>query len=583
MPTKVPDAMKSLVIQQWLRGTARDKIAAENGLSSGAVTNIISEWKQALGVPVADDLRELAVTLNKVGISAAQCASGFRVAAIMLKMGVKEDSFESFIVDVYNRCNNLGLTPENISLYMQDLLEFSKTVPFSQIPEYITKQADEKKKLEEQLEKLRNEIETLDEEKSDIESLRDKALQDQEITSSELKWYSDLKEELLGYGIPVEDILQFSKIVDGLRQHGYDVGEVVNAFSDVNLLRVSRNHLQETVQSLGTKVNDLNKQCYSLELRVRSNSQAINAYNGLEVLEFDLKELSVLRNIIMEIAYANDIPEYEAVKKFFKDIEEQYDSKLGFESKVKNLRDEVNRLDQQKSISPALAKLFQSGLKEQDIIDVADIFERYSAGDGGGSSSDRRSLIAELAKYGGLKSAIGKLTQQVEKLTNEVSSLEAQRQDLQIENQTIMSSLITSSRRVDFLNGEIYSLKNEIMRLFSIAAFAIMIYLMRPQFHDLRESQLNSDDARCSVGAAAAGLGDHDDHDNEGEFASLIKTHKGESVPISEVKKGVIKAIEVMLSKLYYNDNNNNTDNTNDRLIAVLSNARLVLMGQENS
>jgi hypothetical protein len=109
---------------------------------------------------------------------------------------------------------------------------------------------------------------------------------------------------------------------------------------------------------------------------------------------------------------------------------------------------------------------------------------------------------------------------------------------------------------------------------------------MRPQFHDLRESQLNSDDARGSVGgaaAAAAGLGDHDDHDNEGKFASLIKAHKGESVPISEVKKGVIKAIEVMLSKLYFNDNNNNTDNTNDRLIAVLSNARLVLMGQENS
>ena len=459
---------------------ARQKIAAKNYLSFGD-KNIIFEWKQALGVPVADDLRELAVTLNKVGISAAQCASGFRVAAIMLKMGVQEDSFESFIVDVYNRCNNLGLTPENISLYVQDLLEFSKTIPFSQIPEYITKKADEKKKLEEQLEKLRNEIEILDEEKSDIEFFRDKALQDKEITDSKLKWYSDLKEELLKYGIPVEDISKFSKIVDGLRQYGYDVGEVVNAFSDVNLLRVSRDDLQETVRDLGIKVNKLNEECYTLELRARSYSQAINAYEQLS-LGFDLKELSLLKNIIMEIADANNIPEYEAVKKFFKDIEEQYDSKLGFESKVKNLRDEVNRLNQQKSICPALAKLFQNGLKEQDIIDVADIFERYSAGGvSGGGGSDRRSLIAELAKYGGLKSAMGELTQQAEKLTNEVSSLQAQKQDLQIENQTIMSSLITSSRRVDFLNGEIYSLKNEIMRLFSIVAFAIMIYLMRPR------------------------------------------------------------------------------------------------------
>src|SRR5947208_12009951 len=130
MPSKIPDATKSLVIQQWLQGTPRDKIAAENGLSAGAVTNIIFEWKQALGFPVADALRELAVTLNKVGINAAQCALGFRIAAIMLNIGVKEDNFESFIVDIYTRCNNLGLTPENISLYIQDLLEFSKTIPF---------------------------------------------------------------------------------------------------------------------------------------------------------------------------------------------------------------------------------------------------------------------------------------------------------------------------------------------------------------------------------------------------------------------------------------------------------------------
>jgi hypothetical protein len=578
MPTKLPAAIKSLVIQQWLQGSARDKIAAENDLSAGAVTNIIFEWKQGLGVPLADDLRELAVTLNKVGISATQCASGFRIASIILKMGVNEDNFESFIVDIYNRCNNLGLTPENISLYMQDLLEFTKTIPFSQIPEYITKKADEKKKLEEQIEQVRNEKEILDKEKTESEFLRDKALQDQEITNSELKWYSKLKEELLKYGIPIEDILQFSKIVDGIRQYGYDVGKVVNAFSDVELLIASRDHLQESVQSLGTKVNDLNEQCNSLEVRASFHSQAINVYENLQVLGFGLKELSFLRNTITEIADANDIPASEAVKKFYKDIEEQYDSKLGFESKVEILRGEVNRLKQQQSIGSALVKLVQSGVKEQDIINVAAIFERYSTGgvSGGGSSADRRSLIAELEKYDSIKSAIGKLTQQAEKLTNEVSSLQAQKQDLQIENQTAMSSLIASSRRVDFLNGQIYSLKNEIMRLFSISAFAIMIYLMRPQFHDLRESQLNSDDASGAAAAAAAGL---DDDVNEGEFAPLIKARKGEYVPISEIKRGVTKAIELMLSKLYNNNNNNyTTGNANDRLIGVLYNARLTLM-----
>jgi hypothetical protein len=56
---------------------------------AGAVTNIVNEWRHALGFSAADGLRELAVTLKKIDISAAQCALGFRVAMTMNRLGVK--------------------------------------------------------------------------------------------------------------------------------------------------------------------------------------------------------------------------------------------------------------------------------------------------------------------------------------------------------------------------------------------------------------------------------------------------------------------------------------------------------------
>jgi hypothetical protein len=153
MPAKLPNAIKSGVIQQWLQGRPRNDIAAENGLSSGAVTNMVNEWRHNLGFAAADELRELAVTMKKVGITAAQCALGFRSATLMLKIGVDEGSFESFILDVYNHCKDIGLSPENISLYLQDLLEFSRTVlPLSKIPHYIKQKTEEKTKLEQELE-----------------------------------------------------------------------------------------------------------------------------------------------------------------------------------------------------------------------------------------------------------------------------------------------------------------------------------------------------------------------------------------------------------------------------------------------
>ena len=88
----------------------------------------------------------------------------------MNRLGVREDSFESFMSDIYKRCNNLGLTPENIASYLTNLIQFSKTVPLSQISEYIQQKADEKKKLEEEIQKLKDQIKILKEEKSSIEA-----------------------------------------------------------------------------------------------------------------------------------------------------------------------------------------------------------------------------------------------------------------------------------------------------------------------------------------------------------------------------------------------------------------------------
>jgi hypothetical protein len=129
---KLPDNLKSLVIQQGLAGIQRDKIAVDNGLSAGA-NKYPNEWRSALGFYAADALRDLVVTLKRIGITPAQCAIGFRVAMMLNRLG-KGENFESFMSDVYNRCCNIpGLAPERIASYITSLLGFSQTVPFSQI------------------------------------------------------------------------------------------------------------------------------------------------------------------------------------------------------------------------------------------------------------------------------------------------------------------------------------------------------------------------------------------------------------------------------------------------------------------
>ncbi len=549
MPARLPDGIKSLVIQQWLEGKPRNDIAADNGLSDGAVTNIVNEWKHNLGFSLADDLRELAVTMRRVGVTASQCALGFRVAMIMLNMGVKEDDFESYILDIYNRCKDLGLSPENIASHLKDLLELSTTnIPFSQIPNHIKQKVEQKQKLEEEIKNLERKIEMLTLEKSDMESLRDLALHDERMTAIELKSYLDIKAELRKYGIPVDDISKFAKAVNGIRQYGYDVGKVISEFSESQSLKTRHKMLEDSVGLLQNESNYLGQKCSSLKNMVNSHEQIISIFKELEAMGFGFEELKLLWNTINDSALANKLPMYDAQQKFFKDVEEQYDNKLGFESTVQNLQLEINKLSEQNSklplVGPLLAILVQSGVNEQDIINVAYIFNTHIGSNS--NTIDIQLLISDLHKYGPIKSVIQQLSQDKDNLENQIASLKTQKQDLDRQNQVIVALSIYSKQIVEFYCRSAAALfRNEIKRLLLIAAFLRYYYVLKLQY-----------EALLQVNGIST-------------FIALIRAAKGEDVPILEIRMSVIKAIEIMIGKLGTND---------DRLTELLSDTRLELM-----
>lgn len=167
------------------------------------------------------------------------------------------------------------------------------------------------------------------------------------------------------------------------------------------------------VKETDNKISTLSQQHSMLEELVNKHNQTLSTYQQLDAMGFGLKRLDFLRTTVNEIAFENEIPVDKAVTKFLLDVENQYNNKLGFESKIKSLREEVNKLNQELTglrtelqllplVGPKLVKLIQSGVSEQDIINIAAAFEKYVAG------IDRQSFASELEVYGGLKSLIQK-------------------------------------------------------------------------------------------------------------------------------------------------------------------------------
>jgi hypothetical protein len=69
MPAAIDTVIKKQVVNQWLSGDSRDRIAAENDIGAGTVSKIIDEWKKGVQDSGYEFIRELWVFGKKQGIT----------------------------------------------------------------------------------------------------------------------------------------------------------------------------------------------------------------------------------------------------------------------------------------------------------------------------------------------------------------------------------------------------------------------------------------------------------------------------------------------------------------------------------
>jgi hypothetical protein len=411
MPTKLPDNINSIVIQKWLSGDQRDKIATDIGISPGAVSNIVSQWKNDIGSYEADELRSFAVTLRKIGITPVECAASSRVAMILKKLEVSEDKFESFISSIYNHCyNDLGLTPERIGSYITNLTEFSQTVPFSEIPNYISQKVEEKKKLEENMQDLNAQIQKLEEQKSETQIELDR----HKINKDKLQWYINIKNELeYKYGLPVDDIPKFASMVNEVKkQYGCDAQKIINELSHLDLVRDDYITYKAEIGKLKYNYSIANKEYRHVLQMLQKSNESLDVYGELYAMGFGLEELKLLHKTITDISSANNnFPTNDAIRKFFSDINKQYDGKLGFESKIGKLKIEVNELSQKKTkLHEEINAIPRMGPYVVRLLNTLE----SSNNNGNSSIEELELLIEELHKCGGVKAFREKLSKLTE-------------------------------------------------------------------------------------------------------------------------------------------------------------------------
>lgn len=353
----------------------------------------------------------------------------------MLNIGVKEDEFESFIVEVYNKCKLLDIHPDKVAEYIKEILQFSTNISISKIPTYIENKCKEKEVLEDEIEKLNEykrmtkmEIDNLNKIHSDVKTRNN-------VIDSQINWLNKLRDELSNKGIPVDDIYKFANLIENIKSEGYDFSKVLEEYANITSTRGLFRAIKKDMELLKVKHQDLKNECSDLQEQIDSHSQTITIYNDLEDMGLGLKQLKGLKYTIEEIAEANDMPRKEAVERFLKDIEDQYDNKLGFQSKIEEAKTLVNTLkkDYQRIssaltvnplIGPSLINLYKQGIKDDHIIKISRFIDKYQ------NSDEALPILSDsIDILDKSKSAIEELTHRADDLKKEIELLKKIKSD----------------------------------------------------------------------------------------------------------------------------------------------------------
>jgi hypothetical protein len=91
-------------VRLWLLGLQRDRIADSLNVSAGTVSHTVSEWKDRLGAPLAEEVRDFCVIAKTQNMTPLQCAEGFMFLNQLKNCRLSLDKVTPFILEFYKMC-----------------------------------------------------------------------------------------------------------------------------------------------------------------------------------------------------------------------------------------------------------------------------------------------------------------------------------------------------------------------------------------------------------------------------------------------------------------------------------------------
>lgn len=222
----IDSAVRKTVISQWLSGSSRDRIAADNNIGAGTASNFIAEFKKGVQNSDYDSVRELAIHCKKEGFgSIANFTQALRIKKFLEGLGFdlrdKEESVENLMSTLAMQSEPTKLI--EVAGQITQILD----VPLSELKEHIKTKQAELSQLEEKIQAQQIEMDALGVKKEALEK-------EIEVINIDRKAAEEVKAEIKKYGLdPDLDPKRLIHTLEVFRRFNFDCNMMVNSFLEV--------------------------------------------------------------------------------------------------------------------------------------------------------------------------------------------------------------------------------------------------------------------------------------------------------------------------------------------------------------
>ena len=465
------------------------EIAGRIGCSAPTVRNyfirFVSEAERSGLMPTArsygvegqvQELIDVRKELNNSGLEPSECVAGSRVVKILRDLGVEESDFADFTGSVYVEVVAQGLKPKEFVNSAAELRRLRRLTGkgYQAI-------LDDYESRHEVNERLKVENTSLEEERRQLKNQLDQEVREKDATLETLKWYDDTKKTLKEYGVAVEALDSLSVLLSNVSEKSYDPDDIIEFYSTTRDLEEHKRALGKNVSALTSEETDLQERNNNLQEIIKNNQDVVESINEINSLEISVENLGEILQKVTEISSRHGMNKKEALERFFSDIKEQYEPKLGYQNELNRLQARKSRLSEEntdlkadldllekrytekKGVLDRLVSLNVRGVTNEDLIHWDEILAE--------TEIDLIMVRREISQLGGLRQWFDeknkdkmKLEGEIEALTREIDTLKIQKKNYETELTSLTTGALAEAKReITRLPGIIDDLRRDLL------------------------------------------------------------------------------------------------------------------------